>query len=654
MSRRPGRGRPPLRFLRTFRKAVEREAWAEAAELAEATVAAKSGCAEAHFALALASIHLDDLAAALAAASRASEMAPGTADYDDLLAVIYGLAGDVNNALFYGKAAAEAPRLAHLAGLPPETFPTLAQVFLQISDQPLLHRGLAALGQAQWTVAERWLRQHLAFAPQSREAAVGLGVCLLAQGCPFAAVETLRAARHRLPDDAEIASLLGRALSQTGAFDLARACHNDAMRLAPADGDLAAVALLDMLRDPRCAGASVDAEYQSWCRRFSVDDHGESPSRSLSDRPLTIGYVIANAAGSPAASWLADILSHRSTREFAVVGFGFGALSDPINRPFQKCVDRWQDLAGADALTMATMVRGEAVDILVDLVGLEMPALHAAFASRMAPCQVSWIALPTAAAPAAVDFIMTDGVVDTEEVADTPTATARLVTLRLGSVLAAPPDIASIGTTGADQSEELLFVADVGLSELNTATAEWWSAILHGVPEAKLVLRDRGLTQSDALKQVIDLFGTFGVAHRIDLIAEPSPKAFFATGDVALLPYPLPQPASLVDALTAGIPIVCPSGDARPARAAASIVAHLGLAADTVASDRESYINLAKRWATESGARADFPNKIAEAAQRSGIWDPAARARDLEDAFSRMWAATTADDGVRPLSVVSA
>jgi tetratricopeptide (TPR) repeat protein len=189
------------RFRRALKAAVGREDWAEVAALAEAQLAERPESAEAHYVLALAAVYGDDLAAALQAATRACELAADTADHQDLLAIVYGLAGDVNQALFHGKAAAGCTRRSAFARIVPETFPTLAQVFIQIREQPLLTRGLGAMERGLWTDAEFWLRQHLAFAPGCAEAGVGLGSSLLAQDQPLAAVEALRGLRHALPQD---------------------------------------------------------------------------------------------------------------------------------------------------------------------------------------------------------------------------------------------------------------------------------------------------------------------------------------------------------------------------------------------------------------------------------------------------------------------
>jgi predicted O-linked N-acetylglucosamine transferase (SPINDLY family) len=378
-------------------------------------------------------------------------------------------------------------------------------------------------------------------------------------------------------------------------------------------------------------------------KSFGVDDGRSAPAAVQNDgRPVTIGYLIANAAGRGDAPWLADILSRRRGDSFVAVGFGYGPLSTPSNLVFQKCVDRWQDVSGADAFTFAAMVRAENVDILVDLAGLEAPALHAAFASRMAPCQVAWLGTPSLGL-AGFDAVLTD-----RFAGHTGGGAAQVcpTSLRLGSVLVPPP--AFVARPPREQGGEILLMADAALSELNAVTVERWSAILHAAPEAKLVLRDRGLTQADALKRVLDIFGTFGVAHRVDVIAEASPAAFFAHGDIALLPYPCPSPASLGEALSAGLPVVCPAGEAPWSRAAASVLDHLGVAADTVAEDGDAYVALALRWAGSPGGRAAFRARLEEAAHNSRVWDAAARDEDFAAALGAVWAEVAG--GAQPLA----
>jgi Flp pilus assembly protein TadD len=258
------------RFRRALKQAVGREDWAEVATLAEARLVERPESDSAHYALALAAVYRDDLAGALQAATHACELAPDIADYQDLLAIVHGLAGDVKQALFHGKAAAGCGRRSPFARIVPEGFPTLAQVFIQIREQPLLNRGCEAMARGRWTDAELWFRQHLAFVPDCTEAGIGLGESLLAQDQPLAAAEALRGLRHLLPQEPALASLLGRALGRIGDFDQAAACHRIARALAPEDGAIATAAVLDAAFDPRAETAAVAAAIRGWGGRASA------------------------------------------------------------------------------------------------------------------------------------------------------------------------------------------------------------------------------------------------------------------------------------------------------------------------------------------------------------------------------------------------
>ncbi len=209
-------------FLHSVECALKEGEWAQVRELCEPVLEKLPDCPEALFALALASVHDFDLAGAASLAHRAFAVDPNVQEYADLLAVAYGLAGDLNTSVYYAKLATAIPSSPPLRECIPTSFPTFAHVLQTISEKPLFRRAANALVAKEWVEAEHWLRQHLVFDPASREVYLALGNCLLAQGMPRAAVETLRAGQHQLPLDPGIASLLAKALGALGLFDEVR------------------------------------------------------------------------------------------------------------------------------------------------------------------------------------------------------------------------------------------------------------------------------------------------------------------------------------------------------------------------------------------------------------------------------------------------
>jgi predicted O-linked N-acetylglucosamine transferase (SPINDLY family) len=635
------------RLLESVENALGNEQWTQVRELCEPVLEEFAKCPEALLVLALASVREHDLAQAVSLANQAFAIDPNVQEYADLLAVIHGLAGDLNSSVYYAKLATTIPSSQRLRDCMSTTVPSLPNVLQTISEKPLYQRAAQAMAVEDWTEAEHWLRQHLVFEPGSREAYLALGACLLAQGAPRAAVEALRAGQHQLPPDPDIASLLAKALGALGRFDESEACHRWARAQASDDAAIGAAPLVQKLYDPRSEDGQTTAAFREWGHKFGLDGR-KAPELGTpaTNGPLTIGYLVAGCGGSASARALTEILAHRDSGRFTVIGFGQGSLNKSNNIAFQKCFDRWQDTSGGDPLTFAAMVAAEGVDILVDLSGFSAPKLLVAFGMRMAPCQVAWLDTPCGTGLAAMDFLLTDKFVDPD-----PSGGGRysewLAYLELGSTVATPSE--PIGdTVEPKESSGIVFAADATLMEINPVTVEYWAHSLHAVPGSVLILRDHDFREPENLAHLIGLFGDFGLAHRVDVVSEPSPAVFFREADVCLLPVPYPAPQSAMNALSAGVPVVCPAGIGRQTRLAASLLDHLELDEPMVAESGDDYVALAVEWAASGDRRKSLRATIGERLKQATALDPRARARDLEAVYEEMWKASVGRYSVSP------
>jgi predicted O-linked N-acetylglucosamine transferase (SPINDLY family) len=256
----------------------------------------------------------------------------------------------------------------------------------------------------------------------------------------------------------------------------------------------------------------------------------------------------------------------------------------------------------------------------------------------MAPCQVAWLDSPCGTGLAAMDFLLTDGFVDPD-----PTGGGRfgeeLAYLDLGCVVVERPATGTCGGRHRDRSE-LVFAADASLAEIDPPTAAVWAQVLQRVPESVLLLRDHQFTAAANLDRLTGLFGTFGVANRVDLIAEPTARAFFAHADIGLMPLGFPRLQSLVDGLAAGLPVICAAGEGRHTRLAASILHHLGLAERMVGTTHAAYVAQAVAWAASGDQRKRLAEALPAHLDQAPLFDPERRIGDLEAAYETMWRKT--------------
>jgi len=646
-------GRRYQLFLQQAGRALARGNLEKTHALCRAYLARVPNAGGALFVSALAALLGDDPALAAAQAVEALEAGLQAREPADLVAVVHALAGDLNGSAYWGKIASTLPPIPELAAVVPPSVPPFAEAFCDIRENPLLAGGRDAMARGGLDRAEHWFRQHLAFFPDSRDGHLHLACCLLAAGRPRAAADGLRAARHRLPDDAELASLLGHALTMIGRFAEAAACHRWAMRRAPDDVRAGAARLRDALLDPRCSADELAAGFRAWGQAFGDTpgkDRSSSQERtfvSVSERPLTVGFLVGNEAGSPIIDGLSQILSQDRSERMRFAGFGIGALGNSSNIALQKGLDRWIDVADTDARTLAVLVQGEGIDVLIDLAGFSAPRLLKAFGGRMAPCQAAWLNTPYGTGLANMDFLLTDSFVDPDAPAAARCA-ERLVPLELGCV----PLLATVDEDAppAVCRSTLLFAADATLADLNPETIACWAEILHRVPEATLLLGNRDCRDEENLAELLARFGAFGISHRVDLSGADTREALFRDAEIVLLPFPFPQPEAAALALRLAKPVVCPAGEGRHRRIAASVLHHLGLAEQTIAADPEAYADLAVEWAKSPERREEFSGLLPSRISASAAADGRARARDLEAAIQRMWLrdGCTARPGARP------
>jgi predicted O-linked N-acetylglucosamine transferase (SPINDLY family) len=165
------------------------------------------------------------------------------------------------------------------------------------------------------------------------------------------------------------------------------------------------------------------------------------------------------------------------------------------------------------------------------------------------------------------------------------------------------------------------------LAKLSPATRALWARLLRETPDARLLLKARGLADPEVLAEIAAEFEALGVAPaRIEMRGfAPDPLAPYAEIDVALDPLPYNGTITSFEALWMGVPVVTLPGRTHAARVGASILTH-GAFADWIARDEDEFVALAKRLADERPDRGAVRARFAA----SPLSDGARLARAIE------------------------
>lgn len=581
---------------------------AQAMEMAEAALADGTARADAIYVLAAVAFRSQRLATAIRLLESVLDENAHKSDIPEVLAILNAMAGVSASALYYAKLTTIIAAEGRLAPLFGEGLPPLSVAFSVVPTKPLLALGRARLAEGALDEGVAQLEQHLELFPNDVEALDAYSDALVTAGRPREAIGVLRSVLTLGGPSATLYCRLGVCLTEVGAHDQARACHAEALARAPKALPLLTQILLDLDRH----GDAAQSLRSAVADAFAAAIAATAPKTVRKAPPVTekekicIGYLCRSVSGAQRAMVAHVALAHdRAT--VTTVGFGNGDLSHQSNAAFRGNFDRWVDVAPLDELTLSVIARGEGIDVLIDADGLLTATRPHLFARNAAPLQLTWLNMPAGIALAGTHGSLADASVP------------------MGSLLL-PRAQESVA---ARKAETIAFAADVSVAQLTPEVARAWSAILHAQPKATMALFDRDLHAPENTSRLIELFGNFGVAHRIDVVANPSVEQFFAECDIALAPFPAPDSESYGLALSLGLPVI--TLDAGPGRLLANALRHSGFAADRmVAADVADYVAKACAWAGDPAGLLAARQEAPAIAAISPAFDAGAFAAGLE------------------------
>ena len=631
---------------------------ATAAGLLQAAIAAGGGTAECHYNLGQALHRLGDGAGAERAYWAAILRAPGFAEaYNSLGVTLAGAGRPDDAAAAFRRAIAEQP--AHA-----EARHNLASVLVgsgQAEAAFALYRdwlagdpgnqrlvflaGTAALNADCLPEAETLLRQALLRQPRDAGVWNNLALALVRMGRVGEAVAAFAKAVEIRPGYAQALFGLASAHQAAGRADLALETYEKARALLPESGQIDSNLLMALNYPDTLTADEVYDRHRRWGEDYLRERGGVPPAplpaAPTAGRRLRIGYVSPDFRLHSVAMFLMPLLEHHDRSRVELFAYSSVDKADIITDTIRRQVDHWRPVTGMDADGVANLIRGDGIDLLIDLAGHTAGNRLDVFARRPAPVQATWLGYPATTGLATVDVRFTDASADPPGDADRRHV-ERLERLEhflcyrpLGPV--PDPMPAPVLERGS-----ISFGSFNALSKLNGATAALWARVLHAVPGSRLVLKAAVLADRDVKARVPALFAGHGIdGDRIALLTH-IPNHFghldaYGAIDIALDPIPYNGTTTTCEALWMGVPLLTLPGEAHAARVGASLLTAAGLT-DWIATDPDDFVTRAATLAANGPGLADLRATLRARLQASALCDGPAFARRFED---RCFAITT-------------
>jgi len=509
----------------------------------------------------------------------------------------------------------------------------IARAVKKVPDQPVLRNNLAdamfSAGDAEGAI--RQLHKALELRPSYAGAHQNLGSIHYRLGAHEAALEHSRKAIELDSGSAPAWFNLGLVWLDHAEPGKARDAFREALYIQPhhARAVTSLVYVLNLL--PQTRAEDVAAE----TRRVTATLFAESSRYRGYPRPgarLRVGYVSADFREHAVSCFLEPVLQNHDPRLIETWCYSDVAEADAVTARLRRAADHWRDISGRPDAAVAEQVRADRIDVLFDLGGHTRQNRLGVFARKPAARQVSYLGFPNTTGLAAMDYRIADKV--TAPPGETFHGTERPLRLAPGFACFKPPQTApAVSGAPAVENGYTTYASLHKLEKLNPAVIALWARILHGRPDAKLLLaRDR--LDDWQQHRISDLFSEHGVGpERLDLRRLDHPRENFLElfGDVDILldTFPWSGHTLACCSLWMGVPTVTLRGDRHAGRMTASVLHALGLD-ELVAEDADAYVRIAVELGADARRLEAHRQTLRQRFEASRLRDEVGFARALE------------------------
>lgn len=354
------------------------------------------------------------------------------------------------------------------------------------------------------------------------------------------------------------------------------------------------------------------------------------------DRPLRVGYVGPTFTRNQVTQFLLPVLEAHDPAAVELYLY----CADPDAEGPLPATSKLRKIGGLGPQQLATMVRGDQIDVLIDVWGHTAGSLLPAFALRLAPVQIAWINFVQSTGLPCMDYVIhCDGMaVPGTEAFFTEEIWSFGEMMSPSRPASDRPDPAP---TPALKNGYVTFGSFNNPAKLGEMTVAAWAQILRARPADKLVLKYSYFDDPVLQRATQARFVAYGARpEQLEFRGQSKGRDYllqFRDIDLALDPSPAIGGATTHDALSNGVPVLSTMGDNYYARSGAYTVLPLGIP-ELVADDWDQYVERALELTADFAALDQLRSRIRPAFEASSYRDEAGFTRRVEDAFRQMFA----------------
>jgi predicted O-linked N-acetylglucosamine transferase (SPINDLY family) len=309
--------------------------------------------------------------------------------------------------------------------------------------------------------------------------------------------------------------------------------------------------------------------------------------------------------------------------------------ADEMTGRLRGWADSWRNIAGMSDDQAAEMIRGDGIDILVDL------NLHMAenrmllFARKPAPIQVTWLGYPGTTGLETMDYRLTDPYLDPQGEFDEFYSENSLRLPHtfwcLDQEALESPKVPEANALPAIQAGRITFGCLNNFCKVNQPLLELWKRVLDAVANSRMILLAPQGSCREWVRQTLGERVEFvRRAHRLDYLK------YYHRIDVGLDTLPYNGHTTTLDSLWMGVPVVTLTGKTTAGRAGRSLLSTVGLP-ELIASTEAEFKKITVDLANDRPRVAQYRSTLRERTRQSPLMDAPLFTRGMEAAYRDMW-----------------
>ncbi|CAM0911619.1 unnamed protein product [Alopecurus aequalis] len=486
----------------------------------------------------------------------------------------------------------------------------------------------------------------LTIKPNFSQSLNNLGVVYTVQGKMDAAASMIEKAILANPTYAEAYNNLGVLYRDAGSITLSVQAYERCLQIDPDSRNAGQNRLLAMNYIDEGSDDKLYDAHREWGKRFMklYAQYTSWDNSKVADRPLVIGYVSPDFFTHSVSYFVEAPLAHHDYTKCKVVIYSGVVKADAKTLRFKDKVLKkgglWRDIYGVDEKKVASMIREDKVDILVELTGHTANNKLGTMACRPAPIQVTWIGYPNTTGLPAIDYRITDSL------ADTPNTNQKhveeLVRLPESFLCYTPsPEAGPVCPTPAISNGFITFGSFNNLAKITPKVLQVWARILCAVPNSRLVVKCKPFCCDSIRLKFLSTLEELGLEPlRVDLLPlihlNHDHMQAYSLMDISLDTFPYAGTTTTCESLYMGVPCVTMAGSVHAHNVGVSLLTKVGLGR-LVAKTEDEYVSLALDLASDVGALQELRMSLRDLMIKSPVCDGEGFTRGLESAYRTMW-----------------